>query len=349
MSDPLLLLSRQQLLAEGPQLLIADENLSAAPLSLLQRDQLTIVTNRYDLYQRALSEGFDCRFNDFDLNEFAADSFSQILYRVSKEKPVTHHIINQSRRLLCENGILAMTGAKNDGIKTYTEKAAGFLGDARKAEKRGNDYLAILHKHGSAEPRLEDQQYPVLRPCIDLDSLHLLSKPGQFGWNKIDQGSAMLALQLPEFLSTFGNPPANVLDLGCGYGYLSVMTSRLSNARITATDNNAAALLSCQANFNALKIAGNVVAGDCGNTVDGMFDAVVCNPPFHQGFGTDNDLTARFVDSCKQHLKPTGKALFVVNRFVPIEKRAEDIGMKVVKVGEDRSFKLLQLERHSHH
>ena len=35
---------------------------------------------------------------------------------------------------------------------------------------------------------------------------------------------------------------SSVLDLGCGYGYLSIRASRVTKAKIIATDNNAAAI-----------------------------------------------------------------------------------------------------------
>ena len=347
MSDPaLLLLAQQQRLAEGPQLLVADENLCEAPLSLLQREQLTIITNRYDLQQRAEAEGFNCLFNDFAFEAFAEGSFNQVLFRIAKEKAVAHHIINQARRLLPDNGTLCIAGAKSDGLKTYAEKAGRYFGNLRKAEKHGNHYLAILHKLSTEGSPIDDQDYSQLRPCIDLDSFQLHSKPGQFGWNKIDQGSALLAEQLPDFLQRFTTAPTSILDLGCGYGYLSAMASRLCSATIVATDNNAAAILACQKNFETLAIPGEVIAGDCGNTTTEKFDAVICNPPFHQGFGIDNDLTSRFVTSCRQHLKPGGRGLFVVNRFVPLEQCAEDQGMLAENLAENRSFKLLTLELH---
>ncbi|MDX2349328.1 MAG: methyltransferase, partial [Porticoccus sp.] len=73
--------------------------------------------------------------------------------------------------------------------------------------------------------------------------------------------------------------------------------------------------------------------------------AVICNPPFHQGFTTDNQLTQRFVTSCHQHLKAGGMALFVVNRFVPLESCAEPL-FQVSKFGENKGFKLVLLEKH---
>lgn len=350
MTDPSFQLLVQQLhQMTGPQLLVADENLGGAPLHSLPADTLTLITNRYDIYDQARSSGLSCHFSDFDFSSFGDNSFSQVLYRVSKEKPVTHHIINNSRRLLTDNGTLVLSGAKTDGIKTYTKKAARYFGTRATSEKHGSVYRAVIQYQSSTEQPLDDQDYQQLRPCIPLTSPsndHLLySKPGLFGWNKVDQGSAFLAENLSDFFGRLRNTPRHILDLGCGYGYLSVVARQFVEAIITATDNNAAAIAACSKNFSLADIDGEVVAGDCAENITKKFDAVICNPPFHQGFTTDNQLTQRFVTSCHQRLKAGGMALFVVNRFVPLERCAEPL-FQVSKFGENKGFKLVLLEKH---
>jgi 16S rRNA (guanine1207-N2)-methyltransferase len=349
MTDPSFQLLVQQLhQMTGPQLLVADENLGGAPLHLLPTDTMTLITNRYDIYNQAQSSGLSCHFNDFDFSSFGDNSFSQVLYRVSKEKPVTHHVINNARRLLTNNGTLVLSGAKTDGIKTYTNKAAHYFGTRATPEKHGSVYRGVIQRQSSTEQPLDDQDYQQLRPCISLaapsnDQL-LYSKPGLFGWNKVDQGSAFLAEHLPAFFGRFRNTPRQILDLGCGYGYLSVAARQSVEANITATDNNAAAIAACSKNFLLAGIDGEVIAGDCAEHITEKFDAVICNPPFHQGFSTDNRLTQRFVTSCHQHLKTGGMALFVVNRFVPLESCAEPL-FQVSNFGENKGFKLVLLEK----
>lgn len=345
MTDPAFQLLLDPLRQEpGRQLLVSDENLHDAPLGELQNRDVLLVTNRYDLFERSRAQGIDSEYSDFDLNHLADGSFSQILYRVSKEKPVVHHIINQARRLLTAGGILTMTGAKNDGIKTYTEKTGHYFGDQQRPEKQGALYRARIRHLTSTEPALDDQQYPLIRPCIAWQDKQLFSKPGQFGWNKVDQGSAFLAAHLKDFFQGFDRPPTRILDLGCGYGYLSVMAAQLTDAEITATDNNAAAVASCRRNFTEQQIKGAVLASNCGDSLTQLFDAVICNPPFHQGFDTDHGLTRRFLASCHRLLRSGGRALFVVNCFVPLERFAET-DFDVQKLDENRSFKLIGLSK----
>ena len=351
------LLLQQASQISGPQLLIADENLKGAPLHQLLIQNITLITNRFDVSEQARTAGLNYYFSDFDFSSLADNSFDQLLYRVSKEKSVTHHIINSAQRLLKQEGSLVLTGEKNDGIKTYTDKACHYFGNITKPKKQGTTYISVisnqqrshqqLSSQGSHPPPLDDCDYPQLRSCITVDDQKLFSKPGLFGWNKVDQGSAFLVDNLTEFFQRVGKEPKQILDLGCGFGYLSLMASKYTNAQIVATDNNAAAIAACSKNFSEFGISGEVIAGDCAGNINKKFDAVLCNPPFHQGFDTDNLLTQCFVDSSYKHLKQGGKALFVTNRFVPIERCAEKLFKtgNIEKIAENKSFKLLLLSK----
>ncbi len=347
MTDPTFL----KLLAEvrtntGKTLLIADENLPGAPLATLAAANVTLLTNRYDVWLTAHEAGIDSYFNDFDFSTFTPGSYTRICYRVSKEKPVVHHIINSAFALLTNNGELILAGEKNDGLKTYSKKAATCFGGSSGAhtEKSGTSYLAFIQRESQspAEP-LDDKNYSQLRPVVEIDKHSLFSKPGVFGWNKIDQGSAFLVEQLPAFLNGLPND-STLLDLGCGYGYIAVSASQYPFARIVATDNNAAALLACHRNFAELNINGEVIAGDAGSEIDAQFDVILCNPPFHQGFATDGGLTDKFLAATKRLLHPEGKALFVVNAFVPLPQKAASLFNNVETIAENRSYKVIAVK-----
>ena len=79
-----------------PTLWFADEN--AQPLlKLIAYDKhLTIVTNRFDIYQQATIKGIPVVFSDFNIDDYPVQKFLQIVYRISKEKAQVHTIINQS-------------------------------------------------------------------------------------------------------------------------------------------------------------------------------------------------------------------------------------------------------------
>jgi len=336
-----------------PCLLVADENLIDIPFASLDAS-VQVLSNRFDIAHQAQLANCKSLFNDFDFSVFANASFKRVVYRVSKEKPVAHHIINHSLRLLTDDGELILLGAKNEGIKTYASKAAAYFNTRAAVTKHGNYYLTTLRKNnaspGDSESRLLPLKTPYesLAPVINCEAEQFFSKPGLFGWNKIDRGSALLAQHLNDFFSGFATAPQSLLDLGCGYGYLSVMAAQIQteNAlRIVASDNCAAAIIACRKNFAAFNIAGDVIADDCAGNISGTFDALLCNPPFHQGFNTDSRLTEKFIQSAARHLKHNGRALFVVNQFVPLEKLAQTVFSRSEKIAQADGFKLVVLSK----
>ncbi len=326
----------------GQQLLVADEHLdSALLLTLKTMDNLSLLTNRYDVYLAAMDSNIPCIFNDMDIAEFDKE-FDLIAYRVSKEKAIVHHVINQGARHLTSDGHLLICGYKNEGIKTYITKAEHYLGSKAEVSKGERQLkLADFTLHQPGEP-LDDRNYTETTCIGQQRNLELFSKPGLFGWNKIDKGSELLINAFADHVEQT-QAPGTVLDLGCGYGYLSVMAWALGAKLVVATDNNAAAVNSCQANFNRHGINGEVIADDCAAGIHHQYDVVLCNPPFHRGFDTESDLTEKFLRSARHHLKNDGIAFVVVNQFIPVEAIAPSWFKSVETVYRDKSFKVFRL------
>lgn len=323
-------------------LLVADENCRDFPFDSLPRHH-ALLSNRFDIAERGRRAGLNSFFSDFDFSPWVPGDLDLIACRIAKEKAVVHHIANRACDLLAPGGRLVLTGAKNEGIKTFAKTLSARLGSAPVLEKHGNAYRAVLERGTTPGPALDDQSYTQLREILELDGMPVVSKPGLFGWDRIDAGSALLAAQLPAFLTGFPRPPHSLVDLGCGYGYLSLMATRQGPLAITATDNCAAALDACRENFARHRLPGEMVAADAGKGISGRFDALLCNPPFHQGFGENRQLTETFLAAARRLLTRKGRALFVVNRFVPLEKLAGQWFGQVETVAEDRSFKVVAL------
>lgn len=337
----LALLSRLVSQASDKTLWIADEN--SKPL--LQRGLTyrgTLLSNRWDIVKQAQACGIKAHFSDFDLTA-CSQHVQQIIYPVSKEKAAVHHVINAAATTLPVGGELVLLGEKSSGIKTYAQKAAQRCLTAKNLQKHGNDYLSIstVNPESANGVALDDSDYLTLQQPAALGGLY--SKPGQFGWNKVDVGSALLA---EHFASSLPEGQVTIVDLGCGYGYLSARIAELGNFAITATDNNAAALLSCAENFKNLGIKGRVLPGDAGSEVPtSSADLVICNPPFHQGFQVEGDLTDRFLEQAARILHPQGKALFVVNEFIPLGKKAQRFFSGAECLEKTKGFCIYQLTK----
>jgi 16S rRNA (guanine1207-N2)-methyltransferase len=338
---------------------ILDENL--APSEVIQgaaksKIPLTLICNRFDLQQQLKTSKVTSTFSDFDFSGFEDNSVDRIFYRVSKEKTVVHHIVNQAFRVLKPGGELAIAGYKNEGAKTYIDKASKLFNGATVKTKGGqSSHLAVISKGSTTHGKLlDDKDYAHPRNINAQPndrSISFISKPGQFGWNKADRGSELLIQHLPGVIRKRHTPAKTMLDLGCGYGYLSLMAASLEGLdmldlqQITATDNNAAAILCCEQNLKASGRNYNVIADNCAHGIRGRFDLVLCNPPFHQGFAVDNDLTRMFLEQAHKRLHAKGDAVFVVNQFIPLERKAQDLFGKTTLLAESDGFKVIQCKR----
>ena len=341
-------------------LLIADESFDTALIPAFQHaiPQLQVITNRYDVAQQCEPHDLPCQFNDFA--SLTPQGFDYCLFRVSKERAVCHHIFNQSLQFLAPSGQILIGGKKNEGIKSYQQALVKTLGFNGLLKKNGNNYMGAFVRPEKTDGALEDKQYSDLRPILLKNSGKTIqSKPGLFGWNKEDQGSAML---MDWFKHALTQPPLSkanftqALDLGCGYGYLSLrllharqLAPLASLQRLYATDNNAAAIQACTRNLaespDAADVNITVQADNCGEGITERFDLILCNPPFHQGFDNSRDLTQRFLTATKRLLTKDGIALFVVNQFIPLEQLASKHFSRITCVYSDRSFKLVQVQR----
>ncbi len=325
----------------------ADENIAGETIpNACDKWRPKVISNRINVVNHFQALDYPAEFSDFDCSAIADETIDVVHYRISKEKAAVHHIINQSYRMLNEGGQLIISGLKKEGIKTYIKKAASlFAGEKLQYKDKPHTFCAVLTKAQSDQAEyLNDKNYQNIRLIGAEDSFSLYSKPGVFGWEKIDKGSAFLVEHLADFLSPIYKKDT-LLDLGCGYGYLSLMASQYGFKQISATDNNAAALKSCEYNFSHHKLNAITLADDCAANIKDKFDIILCNPPFHQGFSIEGVLTDQFLSTAKRLLTKKGAALFVINSFIPLERKAQQYFDHVEIFAENRSFKLVRCQQ----
>lgn len=329
--------------AAGNTLWLVDENIQ---LDTPANASVRVVGNRLDVIERLQQRGWQTSFSDFDLSALPNAGFDQILYRVSKEKPVVHYLIGEARRLLRPAGTLVLLGDKGEGIRTYAKKAEACLGGSRREQKLGKDsWYAEISPGPEGGDCPEHQHYTELRPVCEDAQRQYWSKPGLFGWNKIDRGSALLIEHLPAMLESELPLQGSVLDLGCGFGYLALNVADAST-RLVCSDNNAAALHACRYNLERAGLEhAKVIAANAGDRLQPGFDTLICNPPFHSGFSVDGDLTDRFLEAARQLLAVNGTACFVVNQHIPLERKAAGLFAEVHTHLDSGQFKLVRLRK----
>ena len=166
-----------------------------------------------------------------------------------------------------------------------------------------------------------------------------VSWPGVFGWDKIDQGSVLLAQYLPDVFKGRG------ADFGCGYGYLSrlVRECYAGGQDFYAIDADWRAVDVCTQNAQGVQpVWVDIVAG---KGLPERLDFIVMNPPFHAGKVTDSDIGVAFIEQAARCLRRNGVLWMVANSHLPYETVLERSFFKVERLAQENGFKVFKATR----
>ena len=163
--------------------------------------------------------------------------------------------------------------------------------------------------------------------------------PGVFSADDVDLASALLVDALPDMIK------GEVADLGAGWGYL---------AAHVLTRPEVKTLHLVEAGHLALECARRNVTDERASfhwadvtkwNPDHRLDAIVMNPPFHQGRASEPQIGQAFVAAAARLLTPQGELWMVANRHLPYEAELKTRFANVQEIGGDARFKLFHATR----
>ena len=237
------------------------------------------------------------------------DQADLIVYYWTKNKQEVNF---QLLQLLAQAPIgqeILIIGENRCGVRSV-EKILEPYGEIAKidsARRCGLYHFSLKNKpHFELKNFWKTYQYPTL------EDLTIYSLPGVFSAAELDTGTELL-------LSTIDNKiKGKVLDLGCGAGVIGSMIKKSSpNAQITMTDIHAMALESARKTLSENQLQGEVYASDVFSDIEGKFDLIISNPPFHDGIDTAYRAVTELITQAKWHLNQGGELRIVANAFLP--------------------------------
>jgi 16S rRNA (guanine1207-N2)-methyltransferase len=233
-------------------------------------------------------------------------------------------------------GPIWICGANDEGIKSAGAHLAPLLGDVQTVAVKSHCRV-LAARRPAAMPSLRGALADWRQAfTIDLGKglRSWVSYPGLFAHGRIDEGTQLLIDNLPPL-----RPKASVLDFGCGTGILAAAAlSTSSDLDLTLLDSDSVALEAARENVPGALF---VLAGDT-SKLQGRFDAILSNPPLHDGHGEDHKAFQALIEACPRLLRPDAILQVVVQGRVGALRRLEQGFASVAEIARTSRYVVLR-------
>lgn len=161
------------------------------------------------------------------------------------------------------------------------------------------------------------------------------SDNGVFSKNNIDYGSRLL---IETYLKENDINEKRVLDVGCGYGFLGIMVSRVTDSYVEMIDINKRAVHLTNMNIKRYKdFKGKTYVSNVYENVEGKYDIIITNPPIRIGKKKLLEILIGAFD----HLEDNGLLYYVIRKdqgALSIKKILEENSINVEIINRDKGY-----------
>lgn len=144
---------------------------------------------------------------------------------------------------------------------------------------------------------------------------------GVFSKDRIDYGSILLV----ESYLKYHSEPVDVLDVGCGYGFIGCVICKINGGNVDMVDVNNRALHLSKMNQKENDIANlNIFNSNIYDDVKKKYDVVITNPPIRAG----KDVYLTIINEAFNHLNVDGELWFVMRNNHGVKTVIKDLSKK---------------------
>ncbi|WP_427171028.1 class I SAM-dependent methyltransferase [Arthrobacter sp. 92] len=317
-TDKLLLEAAAGVLTEHSDVAIIGDRFGALTLGMLSchgrkhvRVHQDLITGARALRNNATALGIDGGYEQLPLGAALLEGADVVLMQLPKTLAELEEVADAVARYAAPHAVLFAGGRVKHMSLGMNAVLARYFSDVQPQLARQKSRVLTAR---NPLPVPGPPPFPVTERNSELD-LTVCARGAVFAGTKLDIGTRFLLEFLPSM------PPARrVVDLGCGTGILAAMYARSHpNARVTATDQSAAAVDSAGATAEANGLTGRitVLQDDAMRSLpDSCADLILLNPPFHLGASVHAGAGTKMFEAAGRVLAPHGELWTVFNRHL---------------------------------
>ena len=133
------------------------------------------------------------------------------------------------------------------------------------------------------------------------------SDNGVFSKDKVDFGSRLL---VETILKNVTDKNLNILDVGCGYGFMGITLSKILESHVDMCDVNKRAIHLTKKNIVDNQVDAEAIEINMYENITKTYDLIVTNTPIRAG----KDIVLGILDQAKNYLVQTGELWFVIRK-----------------------------------
>lgn len=204
-------------------------------------------------------------------------------------------------------GRIFLVSHKKAGAETIGEKLGGLFGGETELVGRGRGGYRVFAAAKKSETATKTQLRRTIKFEVLDQSFELQTEPSLFSKDGLDEGTRALleSVSLAHF--------KELLDVGCGWGAIGLVAATINkDGRVVMVDVDTRAIKVARDNAQAMGLADRVKvsATDDIRSIEGGFDLVLSNPPFHADV---RELVSLF-DAARKRMAKRGGIYVVVEQ-----------------------------------
>jgi len=274
----------------------------------------------------------------FDLLPESDSSCRTVILNLPREKERLAMMLHALSAWMSDDARLWLVGENKAGIKSAPRYLRQHFRNVAKLDSARHCGLFEASAPHNERPFDLDAYATAWNVDFAGQRIEVISLPGVFAHGRVDKGSRLLLDSLEKL-----RPEGKILDFACGSGVIGcALLAAGASADLTFLDVSALAIEASGRSLSLSGLKGALLPSDGLSELEGRYDWIISNPPFHRGVSNDLEIAANFFTEAGTFLTENGRIVIVCNRHLPYASWLQNHFDRVERLDENSEFIIIQ-------